>query len=221
VLMQNIIEWFRVNPPALTALATLLGGSMAAAVAVLTAYLSHVFTARREAEKALTDERREVQKAARDAEATRRTHMRAYLERIVTLVLQHTESEDRLSKSMVLQMVVALHDEKPDPKAIVKGETSVQPLDEARALASLYFPELLPPLDHVRHATRAFVEFRAREVDTWRKDRMTWFVALQASGAGRGQAALEKLLAAQSMVITDARALMVSGLLPGDGPRAS
>lgn len=216
--MQDLVAWLRANPVAagalISAFAALVGSVMGGIVAIVTARLTHHYTARREATKANSD-----------AIHARRATLRGHLERIVKCVLAHVEAENRLSKSMVMQMTIsAASGQPPDPKAVVKPDADVQPLDEAVALASMYFPSLRSPLIGVRQASGAFVAFRAEEVEAWRKDQKAWLIALTdpveaEKKVQRGNAALARLAAAAEQVVAQAKALIDSDdLLPGKPP---
>jgi hypothetical protein len=212
-----VFEWFDRNPTALVPIATLIGALIAGRVVLKAADRTHQFTVERDAIKAATDDRRERERVSREAAAARRAVQRTHLERIVTLALQHAEAEDRLTKSTVMQlaMVATNPNYQPDVKSLLRGEASVQPLDEAMALAQLYFPILTGPLADMRGAASKFSEFREQEVKAWLKDRASWMNTMP-SIATRDEFARIAMRVARTNLHAQARAMIESDLLPSE-----
>jgi hypothetical protein len=160
-MLQAIVDWFANNPPALTALATLLGGLMAALVAVLTSWMSHHFTAKREAAKATADEQREQSKAEREARSARRAVLRAHLERMVACVQQHV-SVHKTRALESIQHAASPSGEKGGSDTKPSTTVAVGALEEAAAIALLYCPELDPAIDALRRGTVVLFTFLVR-----------------------------------------------------------
>lgn len=169
--MQAIIDWFANNPPALTALATLLGGLMAATVAVLTSWMSHHYTAKREAAKLLVDERRDAEKVAREASESRRILLRSHLERVCALVHEHVAHEEerhRQFSSLLLSHSYGIEHKDEDRPA---GATA---LAEARTLCLLYLPSLGPQIFELQQACAALAAFHGEEIARHQADKLGW-----------------------------------------------
>lgn len=213
-MLQDIIDWFKLNPPALTALATLLGGLMAAAVAVLTAWMSHHFTAKREEAKALADERREQQKAEREARSARRAVLRAHLERLVACAQQHNRFHLERSRARIKQAFADALNAAAPPLPIAQG---VQPLDEAAALATLYFPELDAGVQDLYRATHGLLEYLSDSVPRLAVAAAPMMNDEALSGAAEAKAlaaAYDPLLKAERQLLKAARGLIERELLP-------
>lgn len=207
--MQDLLSWLKLNPAAFAAVAGLFGGLVAAAVAVLTSWMSHYFTSRREAAKSLADERRDADKANREAAAARRAVLRAHLERLVECVLKHTSLNAAWAKDQIARVAVGKSESEADRDA----EAAL--LNEATALAILYFPALTQELELLRNATVRMLGYL--------DDNLPRLAIGMAPSLPEGRLAqsrvlsiaLQELRSAEHGLLTSARGLIDHELLPG------
>lgn len=169
--MQDFIVWLKANPPAFAAVAGLFGGLIAAAVGILTAWLSHYFTAKREATRLAADERREAEKVTREAADSRRAVLRERLERVFDLIQQHVsylEEEQRQVRRFLLSHSYGIPSKDEEPLS------GMSALDQAKTLCTLYFPTLLPQHLRLREASNAQHKFHREEFALHKSDPAGW-----------------------------------------------
>jgi hypothetical protein len=170
----EIVAW-------LPAIATIASGFLAGAVALGVTWMNHRFTHRREAAK-----------TAADRAAARKDRLREKLEELLAFASEHADfrsAEGMHVASMGIHAArgQAIPDRDPDP-------SGARALNRARAIISLYFPELDGSMRTIEAGTTSHLEFIRREIDLLASDAAAWQAESEPTFGRRSSEAMADIL---------------------------